>query len=366
MDLLNVKNMKKIFKEFVKQPTTSYTSVYNAITKNYDTPVTSLGEFKHYEDKWKRHPELFKKGFEPYTHSESNPGFYHVASANYYVYERKHRIYINPSVEMRAKFVHVFMKECLTEGVEFYFKYARGDYRTDNFLIYASDQQLEQYSKILTKIESEHPELVKSCHNTPLAATSTGWWAYGPEDNSSEKGSLSQRVSKIVRKNITKTFVENRHLFKESEITPQSIQKLFEACIEYKASKIKDSAGRDVFRQTKHEELKQAFFNAVPNLAKFVLGTEISDEAIENDLPLVSIVAEDGETLEITPSAISTLLAGQRPHFSSFEEKDEIYKILTDRCGTEINAQGLAPAIPDELERVLPNNVQNTWGFGQN
>lgn len=351
MDLLSVDNMTKVFKEFVSNPTVNYVPIYNALTKNYGTPVESMGEFKSYDDKWKGHPELFKTGFEPYTPSEDNIGFYHVASAGYdATQERKHRIYINPSVETRGQFVHTFMKECLTEGIDFYFKYARSDSRTDNFLIYASDEQLEQYSKLLTKIESNYPELTKSCSDTPLAATSAGWWAYGPEDKSSEKGSLSQRVSKIVRNNITKTLVENRHLFNLDEINQQSIQNLYKACIECKASKIEDSGERDVFKMGSHAALEQAFKNSAPNLANFILETKISDEAIQEDLPLITICAENGETLAITPSAVSTLLAGQTPHFNSFEERDQMYKTLTERCASELNEQGLTPPIPETLK----------------
>ena len=101
------------------------------------------------------------------------------------------------------------IKECLNNGVSFYFKYSRGDNRTDNLLIYASDEQLGQYAQILKNIEKHHPEIICDHGLTPLSATSIGWFAYGIEDNSNEKGSLSQRVSKIVRKNITKILIEN-------------------------------------------------------------------------------------------------------------------------------------------------------------
>ena len=131
----------------------NYTSIYNAITKNYLKESNESNEFQKYKEIWQKHPEVFKKGFEPYTFSQDNPGFIHVKRCDYDdLTERKHRIYINPSVKNREKFVHELIKQCIENDITFYFKYAVNDERTDNLLIYASDNQLQQYANILENI----------------------------------------------------------------------------------------------------------------------------------------------------------------------------------------------------------------------
>lgn len=353
MDLLNIENMKKVVREFVQSPTYSYTSVYNALTKNYNTPVDHIDDFGEYKPKWESHPEVFKRGFEPYTLCQSNPGFYHVMHAMYDAsQQRKHRIYINPPVECRAQFVHILMKECITEGIDFYFKYSRNDSRTDNLLIYASDEQLEQYTNVLRRIEEQYPEIVSNCSEAPLSATSVGWYAYGPEDKSSEKGSLSQRVAKIVRKNLSKMFIENRHLYNLSQINEDAIGRLYKACILRHSSELND-AEKDVFSQVRHRSLEKLFVDNAQNIAQFVLNANITQEDIENDTSILKLYAENGESIDITASAISTMFAGLKPNFSSFEEREGMYQTLLDDCFFDIENQNLNPSIPN----VLKNSV---------
>ena len=317
MDLIdNIANIKYVFREFTKNPSLEYTAIYKALTKDRLKNSNEHDEFEIYKALWQKHPEIFKKGFEPYSPCESNPGFFHVQHASYDGSQtRKHRIYINPSVKNRAKFVHELIKECLKNNVSFYFKYARGDNRTDNLLIYASDEQLEQYAKILDNIEKNHPEIISDFGPTPLSATSISWYAYGPEDKSSEKGSLSQRVSKIVRKNITKTLIENRSLYSPTQIDETAIVNLSKACIQAHAEKL-DQAEKDIFVHSKHLDIENMFKKNIKNIANFVLNCDIADEQIENDMPLVELIADNGQHIEITPSAISVMLAKLKPNFS--------------------------------------------------
>ena len=352
MDLIdNIANIKYVFREFTKNPSLEYTAIYKALTKNRLKNSNEHDEFEIYKALWQKHPEIFKKGFEPYSPCESNPGFYHVQHASYDGSQtRKHRIYINPSVKNRAKFVHELIKECLKNNVSFYFKYARGDNRTDNLLIYASDEQLEQYAKILDNIEKNHPEIISDFGPTPLSATSISWYAYGPEDKSSEKGSLSQRVSKIVRKNITKVLIENRSLYSPTQIDETAIVNLSKACIQAHAEKL-DQAEKYIFVHSKHPDIENMFKKNIKNIANFVLNCDIADEQIENDMPLVELIADNGQHIEITPSAISVMLAKLKPNFSSAQQRDDIYKTLAQKCAHDINEQNLNPNIP----RVLLN-----------
>ena len=355
MDLLNIENMGKVVREFVKSPTFSYVSVYNALTKNYNPSGETFDDFGEYMPKWKAHPEIFQREFEPYSPSEFNPGFYHVKHAMYNdMQQRKHRIYINPPVQNRAQFIHILMKECINEGIDFYFKYARSDSRADNLLIYASDEQLEQYANVLKRIEVQYPDLVNSCSERPLSATSVSWYSYGPEDKSSEKGSLSQRVAKIVRKNISKMFVENRHLYNIGQVDEESIGKLYKACISRHASEI-SGGEKDVFAQLRHDSLEKLFRDNAYNIARFILNANITQEDIENDISILKLCADDGKSIDITPSAISTMLAGLKPNFSSYEERDRLYQTLLNDCTLDIENQNLNQSVP----RVLQDSARD-------
>lgn len=361
MDLINLTNIKLIFREFIKNPSINYVSVYLAITKNYfNNQIDDLNqydEFEKYRTLWQTHSEVFKKGYEPYTPCHTNPGFYHVKASNYDdSQKRKHRIYINPSVKNREKFVHELIKECLNNGVSFYFKYSRGDNRTDNLLIYASDEQLGQYAQILKNIEKHHPEIICDHGLTPLSATSIGWFAYGIEDNSNEKGSLSQRVSKIVRENITKILIENRQLFDLNKIDKKSIGSLYKACIESYAEKL-GSAERDVFKMSGHKSLEEAFYKNYKNIAKFVLNCKIPEEQIEENSPVMCLVDDEGTTsIEITPAAISVMLAGLKPNFSSVEQRENIYNNLQNKIVKGLKQENLYKDIPEVLQYNFTNN----------
>lgn len=366
MDLIDdIGNIKLVFKEFIKNPSLNYISVYNALTKNYLGKSNDNDEFETYKALWQKHPKVFKKGYEPYTPNTSNPGFFHVKDATYDdLQTRKHRIYINPSVKNREKFVHVLIKECLANNVSFYFKYARGDYKTDNLLIYASDEQLEQYAKILKDIEKNHSDIISDYGLTPLSATSIGWYAYGPEDKSSEKGSLSQRVSKIVRKNITKVLLENRTLFDKKQIDKTAMINLSKACIEAHAEKL-DAAAKDVYAQSKHSSIEDMFIKNYSNIANFVLNREITNQEIENDSPLISLIAENGQSIDITPSAISVMLAKLKPNFTSSKQREEIYEDLMKQCKDDIKEQNLDTKIPEVLlnDELQGNSLAHKSNF---
>ena len=189
---------------------------------------------------------------------------------------------------------------------------------------------------------------MSQCGDTPLSATRIGWYACGIEDDSSKKGSLSKRVANIVRRNITKILIQNRELYTKQQLSnTDAIKRLFKACVDEYASYLPKEDG-DVFRMAQHKALEESFINNADNIAHFVLTSEISDEQIDDDLPLIKLVA-GGEEVPITPNAISTMLAQEKPNFKSMEQREEIYKSLQTYCERDINAEGLNQKVPDKL-----------------
>ena len=153
-----------------------------------------------------------------------------------------------------------------------------------------------------------------------------------------------------MRKNITKTLIENRSLYSPTQIDETAIVNLSKACIQAHAEKL-DQAEKDIFVHSKHPDIENMFKKNIKNIANFVLNCDIADEQIENDMPLVELIADNGQHIEITPSAISVMLAKLKPNFSSAQQRDDIYKTLAQKCAHDINEQNLNPNIP----RVLLN-----------
>lgn len=353
MDLLTRKNIGKIVEEYANNPAPSYVPVYNALTKEYTTITKQATEnFESFKSFWKQYDQIFEKGFNPYTPNQDNSGFIHVRSASYdHSKELKHRIYINPPVDKRLKFVSAFIRECQIEGVGFYFKFSRGKDRTDNFLIYAQDDQLEAYQRILEKMERERPELIAECGETPLSASRNGWWAYGPEEKSSQKGSLSSRTAKVIQRNITKAFIYNRSLFNEQDF---DINALFTHARQL------GIANKKVFELDSCKQLKQEFLDNKDKLGQMITTMGISPQQIEQDAPLLTITDNEGRSLDITPSVIAATLAHQKPNWTSYEQRDQFFDRLLYNCQQDLNDEGLIKPLTTTLNKETNRNTKNS------
>ncbi len=358
-DIFDADKMRTIFKSFAKNPSANWVSIYNAMEYDPSPEEPQDDNFEKFAQKWQSHPDLFKKGYEPYIPSESNAGFYHVMDANYGLQERKHRIYINPSQEQRPEFVHTLIKKCIQNNVEYYFKYSRTTNRLDNLVIYASDEQLNSYSKIFREIEQETPDLIDGCRDLPLSAQQACWFGYGVEDNSSEKGSYTARIAKIVRKNITKHLMQNRDLFNPKDITADKIQKLCEYSLQATVERTQDEKTKaDLTHGLKIKEQSQKVFaqyaeDIIKNI--FSISIKGKEEKIANDDPIMNVIC-GGQTISITPSAITTMFSSMRPRFANDKEREKFYEQLASMCNTDLNEEKLSKAIPEVLTNYNKEN----------
>ena len=343
MQLLdNPETLIEIFKQFTKEPYYDHSSVYNALVKN-DEPITGLfDDFQTHKSICTANRSVFKPGYDACTTKDM---WFHTMHAEYDINTiRKHRIYINPASEHRLEFTRKLIKECLNNNIKFYFKFSRGEYRTDNIVIFASDEQLQQYSKVLQSIEVNYPQLVSKCGKTPLASTSVSWFSYGPEENSAQTGSLSTKTAKVIRKNITSSLINNPQLFSIEQLEKtNAIQDLYSSCVTKWSEDCKDAT----FKHNSHKDLEFAFAKSAKDIYTLALNQTITKEDIEQDKPIIFI---GPQYLPITPSCISTMLAKQAPNFSSTQEKENFYNDFYKNCQSDLKAQNLDITVPPELK----------------
>ena len=106
----------------------------------------------------------------------------------------------------------------------------------------------------------------------------------------------------------------------------------------------------DAFSQSIHVNLEELFKSDIPGLVSYVLGANITEEQIEKDEYVKKLVDNDGQCLYITPSAISTALAGLEPKFKVVGQREEIYKNLQKGCDKDLREEGLLQPVPEILK----------------
>ena len=93
-----------------------------------------------------------------------------------------HRLYVNPDSMDLYKFMNYFITKCQEQDLNYYFKFSKTYMRDDNFVIYSSTDELEDYINILKSIEKEHPDLVSRFKEPPiLTGKVNDWIGYGSE-----------------------------------------------------------------------------------------------------------------------------------------------------------------------------------------
>lgn len=89
-------------------------------------------------------------------------------------------------------------------------------------------------------------------------------------------------------------------------------------------------------------------------LCKTIMDMGITPQQIEQDTALITVTDNDGRSLSITPSVIAATLAHQKPHWASYDQREQFYDRLLYGCKEDLAKDGLLPILPSAL------NVQSS------
>jgi len=158
--------------------------------------------YAEYQEILRRNPIIDKYCWEKYN--KGNSTFIHVYSRELrgkqeeYM-EIKHRLYLNPEPDDMYNLIGRFTYKALKMGIPFYYKFndATVKNRDDEIVLYADDENLFDYLKILEEIAKEKPEIIKRTNKPPMMTGYIEDWI-GYASDPQNKDSYNNIVARVV------------------------------------------------------------------------------------------------------------------------------------------------------------------------
>ena len=113
--------------------------------------------------------------------------------------EIKHRLYLNPEPDDMYNLIGHFTYRALKRGIPFYYKFndAAIKNKDDEIILYADDENLFDYLKILEQIAKDNPEIIKRTSKPPMMTGHIDNWI-GYATDPQNKDSYNNIVARVV------------------------------------------------------------------------------------------------------------------------------------------------------------------------
>ena len=363
MDLLKNKNLIiQLFIEFFKSDNRFDTQFLYRKLVLIDSNKTIKYDFTNDRKRFVNELRNFQKekGF-AFAYQNNNPkSFLHVFAKDSQEYIEsnggiKHRIYINPAPQDRYEVVKEIIKRCETRGIKYHFKFdPENTNRVDSIVIYATDDQLPEYLKVLSDIERSRPDLVRRMQPRSLSTTNHGWWSYGPEKI--KNSSLTDEVANTLKNCFKCIMIKRRNSYtvKELEEKPNIMEAM------YRRSKVKKN-GKEVDKlygisKDDYNGIIKALYSHSNEICTQVLGVVLNKEDVFNNKTVFVITLGAGYTIEVTTDALFEMITEAGPHFKTQEEVNQTKNEIVDLCEKTLISKGLTDDLPKSLNKEKESN----------
>lgn len=214
----NVEYLKKLIHKFSQMPSYNNPKELSSAKKSMlEGETEEFKEFYYKQEKYTGFPFIDSK----------------VINRNYISkHDIKHRLYINiNSISDSEKIISYLMDRCEKDEVPYEIKFWCIEGRSDQLVIYSSNENLLKYIKYLEDFKEKYPEIVSNTH-TPsiLNGIYDGWIGYGtePEKKQKKKKSFNSFRADIIDEQIQKAIKSYIDRNDSSKLRKQIIDGLVE------------------------------------------------------------------------------------------------------------------------------------------
>ena len=247
-----------------------------------------------------------------------------------------YRLYINSEAKDTYKLIIGFLYKCFKNNIPFYLKFIEypEDYpeRADSIVIWADENTLFQYIKILNELKAKFPEIVARCGKPPVLTMKVdNWIGFGEEPK--EGSYTTARIDLLmnsINDAICQWIVENQ----DRKVTSGKVNFSVK---QYIAAKSVKESFKIVRRETQRNPRQIKNYGVAPNDLSIDLYTEICCEILDEIIP--AIQSEDKE-----------VIYKKNGKNLYFRLKDSIYELLAMTMNSDTEKANLFKKIRNNIK----------------